>query len=172
MLKSLLKEAYHFLSHLDKTGYFKAPNETPVTKTIGAFRPRGESLFSPLKGKKLTRDEAVDIYNEDRYSFSELAELYGVAVSTIYDIKFGRSWRKATGHSRAHPPLRAASTSRAVPINGRQKGFKLTRKEALEIYNDKTMSSAELGEIYGISSNSVANIKSGRTWAEATGHNQ
>lgn len=162
MIRSLLKEAYELLSHLNTTGYFGG---TFPVKEISAHPRsggvRGEAIYCPVKGKKLTREEAIDIYKEDRYPLPELAELYGVTISTVYDIKDGRTWRKATGATlklRRNRPI-ANTNSKA-----------LTAKDALDIYREKTMSSAELAEIYNVTTTTIANIKAGRTWAATTGH--
>ncbi len=159
MLKELLKEIHTLTTHLNDTGYFAAT----APKVISVNRPtRGPARYASLRGKKLTRAEAIEIYHEDRYSFPEIAEIYGVHTSTVYDIKFGRCWSKATGHKLTDDArLRVAK----IPH-----GKKLTPKDVLEIYNDQTMSPIELGVIYGVSSNSINNIKAGRAWAAVTGH--
>jgi predicted DNA-binding protein YlxM (UPF0122 family) len=164
MLKDQLKELYEVLSLLNNSGYFNVSipePSVPANEPSRARNPRGPDISVREKGRKLTRQEALDIYNEDRYSLPELAEIFTVHVSTVYDIKSGRTWRRATGHKNTNPLLKARQTDN---------GKKLTVRDALDIYKDTTLSSAELAEIYGVSAVSILNVKAGRTWAHITGH--
>jgi predicted DNA-binding protein YlxM (UPF0122 family) len=160
MLKDELKELYVFLDCLKRGGYFD-PEPTKTVAPLSDRRFRGPAVTPQNKGRKLTRHEAVEIYREDRYSPPEIAELYNVHESTVYDIKCGRTWSLATGQKKSDKPLRAV---------GIKNGKKLNSKQVLEIYREKELSNAEIAEIYDISTVSVQNIKAGRAWPKVTGH--
>lgn len=61
---------------------------------------KSPNLINQPKGKKLTNEEALDIYKEDRLTQAELAELFDVSLSTVYQIKHGITWWRLTGHPR------------------------------------------------------------------------
>ena len=78
-------------------------------------KPRKQIEQKPReKGRKLTRADAVDIYNEDRMSFADLAEIYSVSVSTIIQIKQGYTWWKVTGAT-PHPRRRSVMRKKSQP---------------------------------------------------------
>jgi DNA invertase Pin-like site-specific DNA recombinase len=98
MLKGLLKEAYDFLAHLSKTGYF---DESDVPRLIKAGdRTRGPENTPRRKGQKLYQKEVLEIYKDKHTSAEDLATLFDVTASTIYDIKNGKTWSKLTGHQK------------------------------------------------------------------------
>ena len=118
MIREILKELRVVVLHLEKSGYFDENGETapripPVVVAIdpkpnkgplvaaGARGPRpGYDRKLQARGPKLTKDDAVDIFNEDRMTYKELADIYNVTESTIAQIKNGFTWWKATGAPR------------------------------------------------------------------------
>ena len=108
MLKTLLKDVYDFLDHLNRTGYFDKPKLVPVseTKTSSKTRykivrtPRGPDTVPRKKGKKLYQNEVMAIYKNKSSSAVDLADRYNVDPVTIYDIKRGKTWSKLTGHQK------------------------------------------------------------------------
>ncbi len=162
MIRDLLKEAYDVLSYLHDAGYFGGDHpakEAPNPSHVHGIR--GKDIFVRPKGVKLRLEEAVEIFKEDRYSVVELAEIYGVTETTIRSIKGGKTWARATG-AVAKEWLVASGKSRRRRV--------LNAEDALDIYNEKTLSAAELAEMYGVSVNTVYNIKAGKTWQDVTGH--
>jgi transposase len=161
MIRDLLKEAYDVLSYLHDAGYFSSDRAVEEPGASSHARGiRGKDVFVRPKGNKLRREEAVDIFKEDRYSVAELAEMYGVTESTIYSIKKGNTWARATG----------AVAKESLVAGGKGRRRALTDKDALDIYNEKTLSVAELAKIYDVSTSTVYNIKSGKNWQGVTGH--
>jgi hypothetical protein len=96
MLKSLLKEAYAVLDHLNRTGYFGEPEKPKVTKPGNPNR--GPETAPRRKGQKLYQKEVLEIYRDNQSSAEDLATLFDVTASTIYDIKNGKTWSTLTGH--------------------------------------------------------------------------
>ena len=113
MLKELLTELRDVFIHLERAGYFRvAPggvtperartSDAPLV-AVGIKQPRRPIEQKPReKGLKLTRADALDIYNEDRLSQAELAKIYSVSMSTIAQIKQGFTWWRVTGAT-PHP---------------------------------------------------------------------
>lgn len=57
--------------------------------------------YTPIGIRKLSIQDARDIYNRawsGRYSYSEIADLYGITVSAVKNIKKGHRRSKDTGH--------------------------------------------------------------------------
>ncbi len=126
MLKTLLKDAYDFLDHLNRTGYFDKPKLVPVQKSKTApglkykiEKPwygdklipakkrdaairnhRGPDAAPRRKGKKLYQHEVLTIYNNTTLPAVVLADKYNVDPVTIYSIKRGKTWSKLTGHQK------------------------------------------------------------------------
>jgi hypothetical protein len=109
MLKNILRELCDVLNHLDKTGYFDDRRKETTTfvdvivKDIEKQKARvTKSHEMPISaiGKKLTPKDALDIYNEDRMSYEDIAAIYDVSPVTISQIKSGGTWWKVTGHKR------------------------------------------------------------------------
>lgn len=54
-----------------------------------------------LSPKKLTPSEALEIYHSHRsVTDKEIAEMYGVTPSNVYQIRNGMIWSLVTGHKR------------------------------------------------------------------------
>jgi len=147
---------------LHDSGYFDDGHDAKEAPELPhAHGIRGKDIFVRPKGVKLRLEEAVEIFKEDRYSVVELAEIYGVTETTIRSIKGGKTWARATGVA-AKEWLVASGKSRRRRV--------LNSEDALDIYNEKTLSAAELAEMYSVSINTVYNIKAGKTWQDVTGH--
>jgi hypothetical protein len=108
MLKTLLKDAYDFLDHLNRTGYFADPTPTldvesesvPKQKRKRGLHHRGPDALPRRKGKKLFQHEVLEIYKDKALTYEELAELFSVHPTTIRHIKTGGTWSKLTGHQK------------------------------------------------------------------------
>ena len=90
MLKQLLSEIYEVLKTLDKIGYFGESKKKVKRHNFGPH-----SLWR--RGKKLTHDEVLEIYNSKNMSAHELAEYFEVSETTIRHIWHGKTWSKLTG---------------------------------------------------------------------------
>ena len=96
MIKSILKEIYNALDHLNDCGYFETEQKPKVKRKHNTHR--GPDRGVRRKGNKLFPKDVLEIYNDNRSSYDELAEIFDVTTSTIYDIKTGHTWSKVTGH--------------------------------------------------------------------------
>lgn len=92
MLKQLLTELKEVIECLENAGYFEQPKEAPRKE-----RAKGYQVPPREKGRKLTRAEALDIFHEDRLSVQDIAQIFNVTESTVYQIKEGYTWWKVTG---------------------------------------------------------------------------
>ena len=94
MLKQLLTELRNVIHTLDSAGYFKDKKPAPEkTKTI----VKRSKNWPQEKGRKLTREEVLEIFKEDRLTNKEIAEYFGVSDVTVTHIKNGDTWWKVTG---------------------------------------------------------------------------
>lgn len=99
MLKNILLELRDLVSHLEATGYFHQRKLSLPKKKRREYH-RGPDTQARVHGNKLTRQEAIEIYNDHTSYYNDLAAAYGVTTRTIHHIKSGRSWSLATGHKK------------------------------------------------------------------------
>lgn len=98
MLKQLLTELREVMRVLEKAGYFDDAKAAPVKRP---FRHRrGHERAIENLGRKLTPEDALEIYKENRLTHAELAEMFEISESNVYQIKTGRIWYKVTGAKR------------------------------------------------------------------------
>jgi len=133
--RSILKELYIALAELNAQGYFdekesketnepkkpkkpkkpnepKKPNDLKSPFVYKKERRKGYEKAAQEKGVKLTKQDAMDIFREDRMSHAEIAEIFGVSEATVYQIKHGYTWWKITGMPK-HPNCRNNVKNRA-----------------------------------------------------------
>lgn len=110
MLKELLAELRTLIEHLEDSRYFDKPKTQNTSKT----RKAGYEHKAKEKGRKLTRADVLDIYKEDRMTYVDIAEIYGITPSTVSHIKTGRIWWKVTGAPRRKPARQHVLPDRAV----------------------------------------------------------
>ena len=109
MLKQLLTELRHVIDTLDNAGYFEDTKPAPEqSKTI----VKRNTSWPQEKGRKLTREEVLEIFKEDRLTHKEIAEYFGVSDATVAHIKNGNTWWKVTGLPRRK---RKPRTDRSSP---------------------------------------------------------
>ena len=91
MLKQLLLDIKDMIQFLEDGGYF---NESqPVEKKVRACN----TARVLEKGRKLTKKDVLEILSEDRMTYNEIAECYGISPSMVGHIKTGFSWWYVTG---------------------------------------------------------------------------
>lgn len=90
MLKQLLTELKEVIECLESAGYFEKPQVGRKERATGYSVPT-------RKGIKLTREDVLAIYREDRMSTRDIAEIFGVTETTVHHIKLGYTWWKVTG---------------------------------------------------------------------------
>ena len=104
----------------------------------------------------LTPSEALEIYERAHSGENQrkIAEDYVISQATVSGIKLGRYWNDVTGHERTRPltPLQ----ERTVSIYSE--------------YWDKKQSVAAIAEKFGVSLNTVYDIRNGSTGHRLTGH--
>lgn len=108
------------------------PPETPSCRCVvqEELKPKKvikRKLKLNLNGinRKLTKDQAIDIYCSRGDKYSDLADKYGVSTETIKDIKSGKTWSKYTKCDNISPYILLSSMN-------------IVDKEKIvrEIYND------------------------------------
>lgn len=99
----------------------------------------------------LNRDQVIEIATSND-SLKSLAHKYGVSESTISTIRIGKNWSSVTGIKRVKKPMKRVTKNIAIAIfNSKDKGVDLALK-------------------YGITTVTVSEIRTGRTWSKATRH--
>lgn len=114
--------------------------------------PKGEA--SPHA--KITEEQASAIRGDAR-SYTAVAADYGVSPATIGDIKSGKSWTHLT-----------STVGRAKRVSPRRgKSDKITPEIVREI-RAGTETGKVLAERYGISPQTITDIRKGRSWRHVT----
>jgi len=99
---------------------------------------------------RITVETALSIYQDQR-SYSQIADDHKTNIKMVSDIKNGITWRHVTAHD---------------PMNRRTK-YKINAEIAQQIYL-AAGSQRSIAKRFGVSNDTVAEIKSGRRWSEAT----
>lgn len=102
------------------------------------------------KRNRVTAKMALAIYRDPR-PYKDLAKKHGVSVSTVGNIKTGRTWTDITG-------------AREKPSRPR-----LSEEAVLAIYHDGR-STRQIAAEHGVSESAVLCIMNGITWSSVTGH--
>lgn len=112
--------------------------------------PRGKETRTAI----LT-DEQVLAIRKDRRSHTELAFEFGVTTQTIRDVKNLRSW--------AHLDTEVVKSERIGNRGEKSYAAKITAADVLEI-RASNLSGRELAQRYGITPQSVTDIRKFRSW--------
>lgn len=103
---------------------------------------------------KLTDDQVRAIYS-DRRPLSAIAGCYGIAKSTVTQIKYQGGWAHITG---------GPAPRRQKPIGELQGSAKLTESDVRKIRDD-TRTQSKIAAEYGVHQTTVHAIKSRKLWA-------
>jgi excisionase family DNA binding protein len=118
---------------------------------------------------------AGELREEGLVSLREFAALKGLTVSAMNQrVLKGLIEPRGRAPSGGAPGWYFHPDQEAVPTGGsrgeRNPAAKLTKRQAQEIYADKSRTNAEIAKAYGVSIGTVSHIKSGKSWSRATGH--
>lgn len=97
------------LEWIDHSGNIRHAFKTGLKSHKGEKNPRA----------KLTAEEVLKIHEilVEGVPVREIAEIFGVSLTTIYDIKSGRRWSHVTGITRSKPHSKNAAQSIPITIN-------------------------------------------------------
>jgi hypothetical protein len=107
----------------------------------------------------ITEKDVIDIYKSDIPPM-ELAEIFFISRSEVYNIKNKRSWKSLTD------AYDLTTDNNQLP-KLKDGNSKLTAKQVLEIYTSKVIPRV-VSELYGLSISPIRHIRNKRSWKELT----
>lgn len=130
--------------------------EAGLSHTFGENHPRAT----------LTEESVKEIYRRawDGAGHEEIAKQCEISAGNVTNIKNGVTWSRTTGHDPSNPPKRPAALCAVLSV-----------AEVKEIYRlawETNTPYATIASAFGISKPTISEIKLGRTWHWATGHEQ
>lgn len=124
-------------------------------QNMGDREADGNTPRGARHGMAVLTDEVVLAIYHSTETSTALARTYGIGMTTVGNIRAGRTWTHLTRSAGEPKPTRRRT--------------ELTDEVALAIYHSTDTYQAT-AQTYEVSLSTVANIRSGRTWAHVTGH--